>query len=86
MIEIKKFSAEWCGPCRMVKTTFNEVKSEVKGVSFTDIDVDSNQEEAQKYGVRSIPLVVIEKDGVVMQRIQGSQPKSTYINAINGCR
>ena len=86
MIEVKKFSAQWCGPCRMVKSTFEEVKSEVAGVKYTDIDVDMNTAEAQKYGVRSIPLVVIEKDGQIIERITGSQPKSTYVNAINGCR
>jgi thioredoxin 1 len=68
----------------MVKSIFDEVKSEVSGVKFTDIDVDENSTITQKYGVRSIPLVVIEKDGHEVQRIQGSQPKSTYINAING--
>ena len=86
MIEIKKFSADWCAPCRVVKQTFNEIKSEVPDIRFTDIDVDENTELAQKYGVRSIPLVVIEKDGQVVKKITGSQPKSTYINAINGCR
>ena len=86
MIEVKKFSASWCAPCRLVKEIFNEVKSEVSGVRFTDIDVDENTDEAQKYGVRSIPMVVIEKDGQVVQKITGSQPKAAYITAINGCR
>ena len=86
MIEVKKFSAEWCSPCRMLKSVFSEVTSEVSGVRFTDIDVDLKSDVAKKYGVRSIPLVVIEKDGQEVKRIQGSQPKSTYVNAINGCR
>ena len=86
MIEVKKFYGTWCGPCRIVEREFVEIRNEVSGVKFTDIDVDENREMAHQYGVRSIPLVVIEKDGQIIQRIQGSQPKSAYVNAINGCR
>jgi len=70
----------------MLQRTFDEVKSEVSGVSFTDVDVDINEAEAIKYGVSSIPLVVIEKNGQIVKKIQGSQPKSTYVNAINEYR
>lgn len=86
MIEVKKFSAVWCGPCRMLAQIMPQVQSQVDGVRFNNIDVDEYQDIAQKYGVRSVPTVVIEKDGQEVQRIVGAQPAQTYIDVINKLR
>ena len=83
MIEVKKFYADWCGPCRMLTPTIEKVKSKVNGVTFTNIDVDAQNEIATKYGVRSIPLVVIEKDGEIVEKVQGAQSEQTYLNILN---
>jgi thioredoxin 1 len=84
MIEVKKFEAEWCGPCRMLKPTFQKLEQKFnEGVNFTYINVDENEELATKYGVRGIPTVVFEKDGKEVQRFTGVQSEMAYTNAIN---
>lgn len=83
MITVKKFSATWCGPCRMLAPMFEDVKVGYNNVIFENIDVDEQYEMAAQYGVRSVPLVVIEKDGKEVQRFSGVQSVMTYKNAIN---
>jgi thioredoxin 1 len=84
MITVKKFSAIWCQPCRMLAPVFNEqIKPQFSGVKFEDIDVDTNPDEVVKYGVTSVPTVVLVKDGVELQRFTGVQSKLAYTNAIN---
>lgn len=83
MLEVKKFSASWCGPCRALAPVINEIKSQYDNVKFTDHDVDNDFEEATKYGIRSVPTVVVIKDGVEVDRILGAAPKSNYIKIIN---
>lgn len=84
MIEIKKFEADWCGPCRMLKPVFQQLESKYgNSVKFSYIDVDKNNEIAQKYSVRGIPLVVIEKDGREVDRFSGVQSEKTYENSLN---
>lgn len=83
MVTVKKFSAVWCGPCRTLAPVMNEVKSNFSNVKFEDYDVDEAYEEATKYGVRSVPTVIIEKNGVEVERFTGVSSKIAYINAIN---
>lgn len=83
MIKVMKFSAAWCGPCRTLKPVFEDVKNGFSNVAFEDVDVDENFELAGKYGIRSVPTVIIEKDGVEVERFLGVQSKLAYANAIN---
>jgi thioredoxin 1 len=83
MIKVMKFSAAWCGPCRTLKPVFEDVKNNFSNVVFEDVDVDENFEVAGKYGIRSVPTVVIEKNGVEVERFLGVQSKLAYTNAIN---
>lgn len=83
MITVKKFSASWCGPCKTLKPIFEEVKTNFNNVAFEDYDVDEAFEVASKYGIRSVPTVIIEKDGQEVQRFAGVSSKFAYINAIN---
>lgn len=58
------FWAEWCGPCKMIAPLLDEVAEEYAGrVKICKIDVDSNSETPQKYGIRGIPTLMIFKDG-----------------------
>jgi thioredoxin 1 len=83
MLEVKKFSASWCGPCKILAPTFNEVKNSFSGVSFNEYDVDDSSDIASQFGIRSVPTVVLVKDGKEIKRIVGAQSKMVYENAIN---
>ena len=71
----KYFTATWCGPCKAFKPIILELISE--GYNITIHDVDENQELASKHGVRSIPTMVIEENGVEVDRFIGALPKET---------
>ena len=83
MLEVKKFYAEWCGPCKMLTPIMEHVKTKFTDVSFESINIDSQFEVAQKYFVRSVPTVIIEKDGKEVQRFAGLQSEMAYSNALN---
>lgn len=83
MITVKKFSASWCSPCKFLAPMFEDVKKGYSNVVFENIDVDEQFDTAAKYGVRSVPLVVIERDGKEIHRFSGVQSVLTYRNAIN---
>ena len=69
------FWAEWCGPCRMLGPIFEEVSGEIEQVKFAKVDITENQELAQKFGVMSIPTIVLFKDGKEEDRMMGVVPK-----------
>lgn len=84
MIVVKKFSAVYCGPCRMLAPIFeSQIKPSFSNVKFENIDVDENPSEASKYFISSVPAVVIIKDGKEVGRFTGLQSVMTYKNAIN---
>jgi len=83
MVTDKKFSAVWCGPCRALAPVMNEIKGQFSNVKFEEYDVDVAYEEATKYGVRSVPTVIVEKNGIEVDRFAGVQSKLTYINSLN---
>ena len=70
------FWAVWCGPCKMIAPFVEELAGELDGkAKVGKLDVDNNQESAIKYGVRSIPTVLIFKGGKVVDTIIGAVPK-----------
>ncbi len=83
MLKVIKFSASWCQPCKMLAPIFNEVKSEVNGVSFQEVDVDADSSSAIQYKVRGVPTIVIEKDGQEVKRIVGMSTKPSLVSTIN---
>ena len=71
------FWAEWCGPCRMIAPAVEELAEEYDGrAGFAKVDVDTNPQTALHYGIRSIPALLIFKDGEVAEQIIGAVPKS----------
>ena len=85
MITVKKFSASWCGPCRTLKPIFEEVRNGYGSniVKFEEYDVDESSDVASKYNIRSVPTVIIEKNGQEVGRFAGVQSKLAYVNSIN---
>lgn len=80
MIEVTKYGANWCGPCRMLAPILETLKAKYPTVTFTDIDVDMDQETAREAGIRNIPMVIIRKDGHIVDRIAGMNQASLFMN------
>ncbi|PWN07736.1 thioredoxin [Rhodohalobacter mucosus] len=71
------FWAEWCGPCRMVGPIVEELAGEYEGkAKIGKVNVDTNPQVSVKYGIRSIPALLIFKNGQVVDQIIGAVPKS----------
>jgi thioredoxin 1 len=82
MVEVKQFSAKWCGPCKMLTPIIDEIKGEITNVNFRHIDVDENSDLVSMYGVRGVPTIVIEKDGTEVKRFVGMKQKSELVSEI----
>ena len=70
MFTIKYFTASWCGPCKMFGPTVEKVQAET-GANIQKIDVDNNKDIAINYGVMSVPTLIFERDGVVVNKRTG---------------
>ncbi|ASN05061.1 thioredoxin [Virgibacillus necropolis] len=78
------FWAPWCGPCKMIAPVLEEIDGEMEEqVQIVKLDVDENQETAGKYGVMSIPTLLLFKDGEVVDQVIGFQPKEALVELIN---
>ncbi|MEM5581517.1 MULTISPECIES: thioredoxin [unclassified Roseibium] len=70
------FWAEWCGPCKMIAPALEEISEEMGSkVKITKLNIDENQDMAMKYGVRSIPMLILFKGGEPMATQIGAAPK-----------
>ena len=73
------FYAEWCGPCRMVAPVIEEIANDRSDILVAKVNVDDEQELAGKFGVFSIPTLVVMKDGKVVKQSTGARPKAQIL-------
>lgn len=87
MLKVYDFWAEWCGPCKVMNPVIEELKLEYNipgsNVEIIKVNVDDHPEKASVHGIRSIPTLVFERDGVTVNRLSGIKSKSQIIETIN---
>ena len=78
------FWAPWCGPCRQIASTIDQLATENAGsVKVGKVNIDENPGTAQEYGVSSIPTLLVFNGGEVVNRLVGAQPKSRMQQALD---
>ena len=74
------FWAPWCGPCKMIAHVLEDLDAEVgSSVKIVKVDTDENQETAAKFGIMSIPTLLVLKDGEIVDKTVGFQPKEALL-------
>jgi thioredoxin 1 len=82
-VTLVDFWATWCGPCRQIAPVIDQIADENVGkLAVAKLDVDQNGETAMKYGVMSIPTLILFKDGEPVERIVGARPKEALMSKI----
>ncbi len=77
------FWADWCGPCKMIAPLVDELAGEYDGkLKVVKMDVDANPSTAMQYGIRSIPTLLVFKNGKVVEQIIGAVPKQRLVDKI----
>jgi len=75
------FWAPWCGPCRAIAPALEELAGETDRVEFVKLDIDENPEAAARFGVLSIPTVILFADGQARETVIGARPKRHFAQA-----
>ena len=78
------FYADWCGPCRMVSPLVDEIAEENPQYLVGKINVDNEEELAQEFGVSSIPMLVVLKNGQIVNKAVGARPKDQILKLLEG--
>lgn len=76
------FSATWCGPCKMLHPVLEQIAGEIAGWDFYEIDIDQNQSEAAKYGIRGVPTIIVFKAGQEVDRLVGFRDKPSLLSQL----
>jgi thioredoxin 1 len=77
------FSAEWCGPCKMMAPILKDVKKEIgESATIIKVDVDKNPAAAQQYQIQGVPTLILFKEGKLLWRQSGVVPKAGLVDVI----
>ena len=76
------FWASWCAPCRMVVPIIEEIASEREDIKVGKVNVDEQPELANKFGIMSIPTLVVMKNGKIVHQVSGARPKEAILTMI----
>jgi len=82
-LTVKRFTATWCGPCKTLAPIMMTVQIKNPTVQFQTIDIDENPQLVAEYGIRSVPTVIIEKNGEILATVLGAMPESKYTSIID---
>ncbi len=80
---VVQYFATWCGPCKMLKPVLEQISTELNDVKFFRVDIDLFRNQAIEAGIRSVPTVVLYKDGEEVDRQSGYQPKERIQSWMN---
>lgn len=81
-ITLVDFYADWCGPCKALSPVIDEIATEAKDINVGKVNVDAERDLASKFGVRSIPTMIIFKGGKEIDRLVGYLPKETILEKV----
>ena len=82
-LKVVDFWAEWCGPCRAIGPVIEALSQEYEGkVNVGKLNVDVNPQVSMDYGITSIPAILFIKDGKVVDKLVGAQPKANFVKKI----
>ncbi len=76
------FYAPWCGPCRMVAPAMEEIANEREDIKVGKVDIEDQRELADRFGVLSVPALVVMKDGKIINRAIGARPKEDILSLV----
>ncbi|MBR7116430.1 MAG: thioredoxin [Clostridia bacterium] len=77
------FYADWCGPCRMVSPIVDEIAEERDDIVVCKVNVDREPELSRRFGIVSIPTLIVLKDGEVVNKAVGAKPKDKILELVN---
>ena len=76
------FWAEWCGPCKMIAPILEEIATEEQGLSIAKVNVDESPDLARRYGIMSIPALILFQNGEPAKTMVGAKPKSALLEEL----
>lgn len=77
------FYADWCGPCRMVSPIIDEIADEREDIAVGKVNVDKEEQLARRFGVFSIPTLVVMRDGKVVKQVSGARQKAQILELVD---